>query len=237
MIDRVLVRLLAGCALFGGVIAVELAAPGAEVATTAPVAREPHPVAAPAGVQGPRNDELLTTILGRPLFSPTRQPPARPDQPTDAGLADVRLTGIVIEPDRHLAIFAMPGAKPIVRAEGGTVNDWRIDNIALDAVVLSGPTGSTTLQPKIDASLTRRAPAPPPPRLPAVAPPAGAAAPKPTASAAPAVMKPPGPAKRPGIAMPTPPGMRPPKPALAPAAAAPEAPPQPRPPGPERRQE
>ncbi len=236
MIDRVLVRLLAGCALFGGVIAVELAAPDAEVATTGSVAREPHPVAAPARVQGPRADELLTTILGRPLFSPTRQPPARPDQPTDAGLADVRLTGIVIEPDRHLAIFAMPGAKPIVRSEGGTVNDWRIDNIALDAVVLSGPTGSTTLQPKIDASLTRRAPAPPP-RLPAVTPPAGAAAPKPTASAAPAVMKPPGPAKRPGIAMPTPPGMRPPKPALAPAAAAPEAPPQPRPPSPERRQE
>ncbi len=86
MIDRVLVRLLAGCALFGGVIAVELAAPDAEVATTASVAREPHPVAAPARVQGPRADELLTTILGRPLFSPTRQPPARPDQPTDAGL-------------------------------------------------------------------------------------------------------------------------------------------------------
>ena len=68
----------------------------------------------------------------------------------------MRLTGIVIEPERHLAIFAVPGSKPLVRAEGETVNELRVESIGPNQVSLSGPNGSTTLEPKSDPSMARR---------------------------------------------------------------------------------
>jgi hypothetical protein len=162
MIDRVVVLLLAGCALFGSVIFAELTSEDAGASASAPVAMQSEP-ATPPRAQGPHIDDLLATIVGRPLFSPTRQPAGRatPDQPTDLDLAEVRLTGIVIDPDHHIAIFAVPGAKPMVRSEGETMKDWRLDSITPQEVVLSGPAGTRTLLPKIDASLVRRAPVPP----------------------------------------------------------------------------
>jgi hypothetical protein len=229
MIDRVLVLLLAGCALFGAVIFVELTSEDAGAATGAPVARRPETGPVPRA-QGPGVDELLTTILDRPLFSPTRQPAARKstDQPTDLDLTDVRLTGIVIEPGRHLAIFAVAGAKPIVRSEGETMNDWRVDSITPGEVVLSGPAGSMTLQPKIDASLVRRGSAPPRPGQ--VPPPA--AAPGAPRAASPAAAAPPARPTGPGIAAPAPPGAAPLNPASMPAVAPPGTPlPPPRMPG------
>ncbi len=190
MIDRVLVLLLAGCALFGVVIFVEATLDGGGTSAGLPVATRPEP-AIPPRVQGPRVDDLLTTILGRPLFSPTRQPGVResPDPPTGPGLTDVRLTGIVIEPERHLAIFTAPGAKPMVRSEGETMNDWRLDSITLREVVLSGPSGTRTLQLKSDAGLARRVAAPPRPA-------------QNSAQAAAPIPQPPATATRPGIAPP-----------------------------------
>jgi hypothetical protein len=97
--------------------------------------------------QSPRMDELVATTLSRPLFSATRRPAERAVSggPADPGLTDVRLTGIVIEPDRHTAIFAVKGEKPLVRSEGETVNAWHLDSIAAQEVTLTGPAGTTTL--------------------------------------------------------------------------------------------
>lgn len=217
MIDRGLALLLAGCALFGAVIVVELTSDDDAGSASAPIARRPETGTEPRA-QGPRVDELLTTILDRPLFSPTRQPAARksPDQPADFDLADVRLTGIVVEPGRHLAIFAVVGAKPIVRSEGETMNDWRVESITPGEVVLSGPAGRMTLQPKIDASLVRR---PGPPR-PGQAQPAAAA---PPATGQVGVILP-AQSRTPGIAAPTLPGLAPLKPASMPAIAPPGTP-------------
>jgi hypothetical protein len=216
MIDRSVVLLFAGSALFGSVIFVELWSDDTGASAKRPVAMRPEPDA-PSRVPGPRVDELLATVLSRPLFSPTRQPAARAnsDQPSGPGLKDVRLTGIVIEPGRRLAIFAMPGAKPMVRREGETLNDWRIDSITLGEVVLSGPAGSATLQPTIDASLGRQVALPP---RPAQRPPQGAApGPQPT-----------GVAPRPGSAT----AAGPPKSRSVPSAQAPGTPMSPlRPPG------
>jgi hypothetical protein len=210
MIDRGLALLLAGCALFGAVIFVELTSEDADGSAGAPVARRPEPGTVPRA-QGPHVDELLTTILDRPLFSPTRQPAARKGQgqPGDVALADARLTGIVVEPGRHLAIFAVVGAKPIVRSEGETMNDWRIESITPGEVVLIGAAGTMTLKPKIDPSLVRRSAAPPRPGLP-----------QPAASGSPAagpVGLLPAQAMTPGTAAPALPGAAPPKPASMPA--------------------
>jgi len=149
------------------------------------------------------------------LFSATRRPAERagPDRPADPELTNVRLTGIVIERDRHTAIFAVPGAKPMVRSEGETVNDWHLDSIAPREVTLTGPAGTTTLEPKPDPTLVRPAP------------PAQAAPPPASAS------RPPAPAAQPAVAggrplFPTPP-MPQPKAAGNPPVRVPNVPPNP----------
>ena len=161
MIDRILLRFLAGAALFGTLLFLELVAdeaggraavPASEGAKARPAARLPSP----------QIDELVATTLSRPLFSATRRPSERTkgDQPTDPALPNFRLTGIVIEPGRRLAIFAVPGAKALVRSEGESLNEWRVDSIASREVSLSGPAGTTTLEPKADSALVRPRQAP-----------------------------------------------------------------------------
>jgi hypothetical protein len=161
MIDRlVLVLLLAGCALFAAITIVEIgsrrdpAAPALAMAT--------RPAALPlARPRQPRHqyDELLATILARPLFSSTRRPPPPGGRNTadDSGLADTRLTGIVIAPGHRIAIFAPLGTKALSVSEGQLVSGWRVERITAQQVSLTGPNGTRTLQPKFDPNL-----APPP---------------------------------------------------------------------------
>ena len=113
----------------------------------------------PLRIQGPRIEELVATTLERPLFTATRRPPDRVLANPTAGpeLPNLRLTGVLIEPEHHIAIFAMPGTKPLVRSEGESVNEWRLDTIAPREVTLVGPTGSTTLEPKTDPNIVRSA--------------------------------------------------------------------------------
>jgi hypothetical protein len=168
--------------------------------------------------QSPRMDELVATTLSRPLFSATRRPAQRavPDRPADPELANVRLTGIVVEPDRRTAIFAVQGAKPLVRSEGETVNDWHLDSIAPQEVTVTGPAGTTTMELKNDPNLARPAPQ---------------AQPVPAASA----VRPGVPPVRPAVAtnrplFPTPP-MGQPRPGATPPSRVPNVPPNPARPG------
>ncbi len=176
MIDRVLLLSMAGCALFGTLLLFELYPRESRQPAVVPPLGHAEQHLAPSAVQHPRIDELMATILGRPLFSVTRRPPERANTAAAAAaeLPDVRLTGIVIEPSRRLAIFAVPDGKPLVRSEGETIKDWRLDSIALHKVSLSGPAGARTLEPKVDPKLVR----PHPPALP----------PRPGASGTPAVI-------------------------------------------------
>jgi general secretion pathway protein N len=111
---------------------------------------------------------MLTTILARPLFNSARHPPQNSVSGSDGGadLADARLTGIVTEPGRRIAIFAVNGAKPLRLTEGEAVSGWRIVSITPREVALSGPGGSKTLEPKIDPNLGPPAPGPTPAGIP-----------------------------------------------------------------------
>jgi hypothetical protein len=157
--------LLGGCALFGGILLLEInaddrssIAPAASVEASDPLPAL-HPLAiAPAAPP-------IAAILARPLFSPNRRPPqsAVGNSADDAGLGDSRLAGIVIEPGHRFAIFAPEGAKPLTVTEGETVSGWRVDSISPREVSLSGPDGTKTLQPKFDPNLAPPSePAPPP---------------------------------------------------------------------------
>ena len=158
--DRLLlILLIAGCLVLGSIIFVELEPASTGDAAVAEVLTHPDLAPAIRRQQNPRLDELLATTLARPLFSSTRRPPqgAASDAAPSSELTDTRLTGIVTEPGRRIAIFAVNGAKPLTLTEGENVSGWRIENITPREVSLSGPGGTKTLQPKFDSNL-----APPP---------------------------------------------------------------------------
>jgi hypothetical protein len=184
---RLLLILITGCLVFGSITFVELEPTGTEDSAVAEAAARPDAPPAARRQQNQRLDELLTTILARPLFSSSRSPPqsVAAGASADSDLTDTRLAGIVTEPGRRIAIFAVSGDKPLKVAEGDAVNGWRIESITPREVSLSGPTGTKTLQPKLDPNLA--APPSQPPatkpvgRLPA--PPGGARPGTPAAAA------------------------------------------------------
>jgi len=194
MSSPTLTLLLAGCVIFGAAIVYELGPAESEAPVVA--AAEPQAQAAPSKrVQPPPIEELVATAVARPLFSPTRRPAERasPSNVSDPDMSDIRLTGIVLEPNRHLAIFAVAGAKPVVRAEGESLKEWRLDSISPTEVSLTGPGGSRTLAPKTDPNLVR----PGPPAFPGPAA-AGRAAQPGVAQPAPAAGRPPNAQVQPG---------------------------------------
>ena len=166
MIDRLVIYLLlAGCLIFGAVVLLELGPAATDTAASNEVSKRSDTTSAVRRQPSTRLDELLATALARPLFSSTRRPPqsAANDGGTSSDLADMRLTGIVTEPDHHVAIFAVNGAKPLRLSEGEAVSGWRIESITPHEVSLSGPGGTKTLEPKLDPNLVQPpGPAPPP---------------------------------------------------------------------------
>ncbi len=172
MIDRLAqILLLAGCALFGAILALELTRPLAADTEAASSGNSAPAVKLPATAPprpGHGLEAMVAQILARPLFSSTRRPAPHENGPVgDSALDDNRLTGIVTEPGYRFAIFAPAGAKPVVVREGDSIAGWRVESITPREVSLNGPAGTKTLQPKIDPNLVP----PPPPGQPAVAPP------------------------------------------------------------------
>jgi hypothetical protein len=131
MSGRTLIPLLAGCVVFSAVVVLELGPASNEVPALATA--EPRAQAvAPRRAQAPAVEELVATAAARPLFSATRRPAekAAPTSSGDSELSDIRLTGIVMEPDRRRAIYAVAGAKQVVRAEGESLKEWGLDSIS-----------------------------------------------------------------------------------------------------------
>ena len=150
MIDRPLVLLLLGlCAALGGLVFTqfELDAPRELATTEISLSR--------TNAAGPRSyaasvETQVETVLARPLFNPTRRPPAAAASIFDSGsgLENLRLAGIITAPGRRLAIFADTDGKPLAFAEGQVVNGWRIHNITPRELSLSVAGGTISLQPQ-----------------------------------------------------------------------------------------
>src|SRR6516225_7650944 len=205
MIDRFVIYLLiGGCLIFGALVLLELRPAATDTATPNEVSIRTDP-SAMHRQPSTQLDELLAVALARPLFSSTRRPPqAANDSATDSDLADTRLTGIVTEPEHHLAIFTVNGAaKPLRLTEGEALSGWRIESITPNEVSLSGPGGTKTLQPKLDPNLVQQPPPQPPAanpgaRQPAQPPAANTAAHQP-AQPTPGIILPPRPATPPRL--------------------------------------
>jgi hypothetical protein len=104
---------------------------------------------------------LVAAILARPLFRSDRKPaPGDTRGMTSGAPADLpRLTGILMTDNERRAIFQPAGKeRPIVVVEGETVGNWRVDQIAVDAVILSGPGGTRRIEPRFSGAAPTGAP-------------------------------------------------------------------------------
>ena len=147
--NRLPALLLAGCAALTGLI---LLGRGA-INSNGPLFEGSPP--ASEIKTGAQAREIAEQLHGGTQRSPEATSSVHDD---DLRPPEVRLSGIVIEPDRRIAIFAVNGAKSVVLSEGEAVKDWRVESISPEGVLLSGPAGRMTLKPKADANLVRPAP-------------------------------------------------------------------------------
>ena len=106
--------------------------------------------AIPSAMADAANDadiaQWTSTILARPLLSPSRRPAAQPGQTVDDSLP--RLSAIIVIGGTRQAIFAAAGQKPQLVAEGGEIGVYRIETVAPDKVDLLGPNGKVTVKPQ-----------------------------------------------------------------------------------------
>ncbi|MBV8615827.1 MAG: hypothetical protein JOY66_18945 [Acetobacteraceae bacterium] len=101
----------------------------------------------------------VATILARPLFSPTRRPPAPSAEPARPVAEMPRLAGVLVSEAGSEAIFARAGQKPTVARTGERIGPYLVTSISAGEVTLSGPTGTVTLHP-VFASAAEQPPAP-----------------------------------------------------------------------------
>jgi general secretion pathway protein N len=116
------------------------------------VAPSPPPAAMPAqtaAIFSPAN--AVETILSRPLFQPGRRPPGGA-LPMRGDTALPRLTGLVVDGDRRIAVFQPAGDKPVELKEGDSIAGWTIQTIGHRQVVLQKPGGTMTIEPAKEMS-------------------------------------------------------------------------------------
>ena len=144
--------LLGGSAAFLGLLIVgELSRmePAAEAGMDA--AHPPVRPAVSATAPQDHSAEWSATLLGRPLFSPERRPPATAPAGRAVRGEPPRLAGIIISPSGRTAIFAPVGARPVVVREGDTVEgSWTVTQIASNKVRLTGPDSERVLTLSFD---------------------------------------------------------------------------------------
>lgn len=134
--------LAVACLGLGGTIAYEALAPipAIEVASAPPRVETPvSTVAQPAVFYVPPPKEDFAPVNARFAFSPTRQAVTEPSEggATDLAPPDVTLVGVIIGPQKSVAILKTPGAAlAISAAVGQMVEGWQLVRIEAGRVVL-----------------------------------------------------------------------------------------------------
>lgn len=101
------------------------------------------------------------TILGRPLFSPSRRPPEAAVSVKAARTELPRLAGVLVSETGVSAIFAAPGKKPILAKPGDRVGPYLVRSIAAGQVTVVGPSGVAVLHPTFAVEAPGGTPPPP----------------------------------------------------------------------------
>ncbi len=104
-------------------------AAGGQVPPLSDLPAEPSFVMAPA--------ESFSAILERPLFSPTRRPPAEGTVTIESGEPELEVTvvGIIISSEEQIAIIKPKGGSQLVRlSEGDSFQGWILETIEPDRI-------------------------------------------------------------------------------------------------------
>jgi general secretion pathway protein N len=110
--------------------------------------------AQPAGAQaGPRiSSPALSgwraSVLARPLFDPSRRPPAAVSQAPAIPVEIPRLSGIMITSTEKMAVFSPAAGSPIIVAVKSQLGPFTVLAITGDSVTLNGPDGVVVLRSK-----------------------------------------------------------------------------------------
>ncbi|HTH96022.1 MAG TPA: hypothetical protein VL574_01325 [Stellaceae bacterium] len=94
---------------------------------------------------------LIQPILSRPLFAPSRRPPAvavaaKPPPPGPMPPPQARLAGTITTSAAHVAFFAPTGGKPVSLEIGGTIAGWQVVSIYPGRVTLRAEDGSLVVK-------------------------------------------------------------------------------------------
>jgi hypothetical protein len=89
----------------------------------------------------------FAAIVERPLFTPSRRPPAGASVTGASIEGRYRLIGIVATGPKKKA-FVADGARRREIAEGEALDGWQVKEIGQDRVLLSSPAGETVLKLK-----------------------------------------------------------------------------------------
>lgn len=112
-------------------------------AATAAMPASAAAVAAQVGSLGPL--AAYADVVERPLFAPSRRPPAAPvaapvppvpvaaSRPPPA----IELVGVAMSGDRHYALVRTPGGRSTRVAEGESVEGWQVTHIEADRIRLN----------------------------------------------------------------------------------------------------
>lgn len=156
-----LVAALLGIAGLAAVVALEVI--NAPQGTVESLRSRPAAIPPAKSASVDHSGEWVSSILGRPLFSPDRRPSSA--AAAVAGLPGLpRLSGIMFGPFGRSAIFAPDGAKPVVAQEGARVAGYTVKAIEATQVRLIGPNGSIVLYPTFAAAAASRVTKAPLPR-------------------------------------------------------------------------
>jgi len=109
-------------------------------------------VTPPGRLAPPFPENALETILGRPLFQSDRRLRTGDTVVRDDGKLP-RLTGIVVAPERKVAVFQPFGEKPKALKEGDAIGGWTIRTIDRRQVVLERNGGTMTIEPVKDSTI------------------------------------------------------------------------------------
>ena len=107
-----------------------------------------RPAAAPSNPVAAQSLEQLSTIVDRPLFSPSRRPPAPPPAPAPIVQAaeppapppppNLVLFGVVMDGESARAVVRSGADKKMIRAQiGDEIDGWKVSQIEGRKVVLS----------------------------------------------------------------------------------------------------
>jgi len=91
----------------------------------------------------------LQAVLARPLFEPSRRPPAEGHSVAAGAPGLPRLSGVIVTPTGRQAIFAGSG-KPVIVAEGATLDGFTVRSITAGEVTVIGANGVQVLHPSFD---------------------------------------------------------------------------------------